>query len=323
MDCLNPRTLLIENYSNMCNSHHLIPIFTDVITNHMNVRQELKLKVLQGKEGKNNHRVLRCIITGPKTAYDVYKLAEEELEYSTSNRRLRDLTKMGYLSRISSDIIPQGRAGKTLYGFTLRGAIAALFFTDDLTDKEWQMLIENHTKNNSLLALFHKAMECGLSIKEIKDLLVVPLLNGVKSGFLNLDAEENILAVNSVFTLLKGMERTVGDLQSKKRIKFIEAIFHYGQTLSFEKYFGSMMIVMLGMITLRYISNDKMVSRLFENKGGEISLGCPAFEFSDKELEKIFPFLNSYYSDVAWKSIQAFRELSSFLYGAYDCYGEG
>lgn len=284
--------------------------------------QEIKLKVIRGKAGKNNYQVFRGLITGPKTAYDVYKSAEEELEYSTSNRRLRNLTKTGYLIRILQPAT-SGRNPKTLYGFTLRGSITALFFTDGLTDGEWQMFIKNHAKNNSLLGLFQKATECGLSIKEIKDLLVLPLLNDVKSGFLNLEAEENILAVNSVFTLLKGMEKSVGKLQDKKRVRFLEAIFDYGQTLSFEKYFGSMMIVMLGMITLRYISKDKMVSRLFEKDGEEISLGSPAWEFSDRQLKKIFPFLDSRYSDVAWKSIQAFRELSSFLYDAYDCYGEG
>lgn len=281
---------------------------------------QTKLDVFRGKQGKNNYRVLKNLLAGPRTAYDIHRSANEEMEYSTSNRRLRDLTKAGFLLQIN--ITTKTGRKRIHYGFTMKGTIAALSFgNDELDEREWIQTIRNNSKANFLFGLFDEALSLGLSIATIKHIFVASLLKGVRNGFLNLAADEDILAVNCGILLVKGLEEGVGSIDREKRRRVVEALYKYCQKLPFERYFGTMTTVMLGIITHRYLSTSKVFSRLFaRDENGDITYTFRPL--SDRQADNLFPFLSSYYSEVAWKSIQAFREMAALLYAVYDEYGE-
>ncbi|MEW5840981.1 MAG: hypothetical protein AB1753_08255 [Thermoproteota archaeon] len=286
----------------------------------MMAQQQARLDIFQGKEGRNNYRVLKNLLAGPKTAYDIHKSAEDEMEYSTSNRRLRDLAKTGYISRIS---LPNKTGRKRIhYAFTMRGAIAALSFAnDELDNRAWVLLIRNHSSANPMFGLFDRVLGFGLSVTDIKRIFVAPLLEGTRNGFLNLAADEEILAVNCGILLVKGLEKEVTSIEKEKRREVVETLYKYCQKLPFERYFGTMTTVLLGIITHRYISTSKVFARLFaRDEDGDIRYTFRPL--SDRQADKLFPFLSSHYSEVALKSIQAFREMASLLYAVYDEYGE-
>lgn len=281
---------------------------------------QTKLDVFRGKQGRNNYQVLKNLLTGPRTAYDVHRSTDEKMEYSTSNRRLRDLTKTGFLLQID---MPSKTGRKTIhYAFTMKGAIAALSFgNDELDEREWILVIRNNSKANPIFGLFDKVLRFGLSISDIKRIFVAPLLEGIRNGFLNLAADEDILAVNCGILLVKGLEKGVGSIEKENRHKVVETLYKYCLKLPFERYFGTMTTVMLGIITHRYLSTSKVFARLFaRDENGDIQYTFRPL--SDRRADNLFPFLSSYYSEVAWKSIQAFREMASLLYAVYDEYGE-
>jgi hypothetical protein len=177
-------------------------------------------------------------------------------------------------------------------------------------------------KASSLFALFDKAIGLGLTVSDIKRVFILPMLDGIRNGFLNLDAEEDILTVNMGILLVKGLQEGVGSLEKQKRGKVIEAVYKYCQKLPFEKYFGTMTTVILSIITHRYLSTSKVFSKLFvRDERGDLRYTFTPF--SDRQADKHFPFMDSHYSEVAWKSIQAFREMASLLDIVYDAYGEG
>ncbi len=261
-------------------------IFAGAIPTDIMASQQASLEIFRGKEGRNNYRVLKNLLGGPKTAYDIHKSAHEEMEYSTSNRRLRDLTTAGYLSQIN---MPNKTGRKRIhYAFTMKGAIAALSFAnDELDDRTWVLLIRNNAGANPMFGLFDKALGFDLSIADIKRVFVAPLLEGMRNGFLNLAADEDILAVNCGILLVKGLEVGVSSIEKEKRRKVVEALYGYCQKLPFERYFGTMTTVMLGIITHSYLSTSRVFTRLFaRDENGDIRYTFRPL--SDRQADKLF-----------------------------------
>jgi len=110
-----------------------------------------KIPVFSGRASDNNVQIIKSIaLSGPVLKYDVYK--DIKGEYSTTNRRIDDLFRKGYLAK-SGERKTQRGVLETRYGLTWIGLIASLAI--------------NEVRENAL-EIMEKHLT-GLNIKSMQD----------------------------------------------------------------------------------------------------------------------------------------------------------
>lgn len=130
---------------------------------HTNFDELVKVKIpaLGSKASTNNRLILEYIaLNGPKLPYDVHKdLEYDSNQYSTVNRRIRDLKKDGYLAEAGKRTTERGKQEEeTMYGLTWRGFVASI------TERKVRENILQVLKKNPLLIIPSK--ELVLSVLE-------------------------------------------------------------------------------------------------------------------------------------------------------------
>lgn len=276
--------------------------------------------IFRGKAGKHNSLVIRALLAGPKTAYDLYRQNEQSLEYSTSNRRLRSLEEGGYVDRGAKEFGPDrpGRR-KIHYSLSFKGSLTALLLQPPLSEKEFVALVGNCSAVNSAYGLFVRLMSLGVPAKSIWESFGEQLKGAIEKGRISLDAGNKTLEVFIAFELMKGIEKPTKELPEKRR-EIVEAVYDFVGSCPFEGFFGNMTVVMLGAIAQRYLRTSKAFHRIYTRIGGDIRFTFNPL--SDEDAAKVLPFLDPTYSRIANETWRVFNELSSFVYTMYDEYGE-
>ena len=155
-----------------------------------------------GKAGRHNSTIIRSLLNGPRTAYDLYKQNEDTLEYSTSNRRLRSLEQEGLVARADENLNPTpGGRKKIHYALTLKGSMAALLLEPTLTEEEFVTLLESYEATNPSYRLFRRLVTLGLPAKSVWGVFAEQLKESIESGRVNLNASDKVVEVSVAFEL--------------------------------------------------------------------------------------------------------------------------
>lgn len=148
-----------------------------------------------------NGQIIRHLaLNGPSLIYSVAKdlasRSQTKVHYPTVNRRMHELVRRDYLQKVGTRATKAG-APADLYATTLRGDFAALAGMPDSEDentvmspKEIREVIANaSSREGSPFVLLTHIRGEGQSAAELVDKELVPeIVNGVKNGYLNLDA---------------------------------------------------------------------------------------------------------------------------------------
>jgi DNA-binding HxlR family transcriptional regulator len=276
--------------------------------------------IFRSKAGKHNSLVIRALAGGSKTAYDLYRMNEEALQYSTSNRRLRSLENGGYVTREAREL-GQGRSGrgKIHYNLSFKGSLAALLLQPPLSEKEFVTLVGSCQAVNHAYELFGNLLNLGVSAKSIWENFGEQLKRAIENGRINLNAEDKTLEVFVAFELVRSIGKPTRE-HPEKRKEIVEAVYDFVGSCPFENFFGDMTVVMLGAIAQRYLKTNRAFHRIYTRVNGDIR-----FTFNplnDEDAVKVLPFLDPTYSRIANETWRVFSELSSFVYTMYDEYGE-
>lgn len=287
---------------------------------HAAVSRTPRNPLFRGKAGKHNSLVIRALVGGPKTAYDLYKLNEGALEYSTSNRRLRSLEKDGYVVRRASELLQvRQRRKKILYDLSFRGSLAALLLQPPLSEGEFVALVRNHMTVNPSYTLFGSLLDLGVPAKSVWVSFGKRLKDAIEVGRVNMNTESDILRVFVAFELMRSVGEPANAFPDKRK-EIVEAVYDFVENCPFERFFGNMTVVVLGAIAQRYLETSRAFHRIYTRVDGDIRYTFNPLD--DKEAVKVLPFLDPTYSRIANETWKVFSDLSSFLYTMYDEYGE-
>ena len=276
--------------------------------------------MFRGKAARHDRMVIRGLLDGPQSAYDLYKQNEDVLEYSTSNRRLRNLEQQGLVARIKEEpgTVPGGRR-KIRYNLTLKGSMAALLLEPVLTGMEFEALLKNYKTVNPTYELFHRLMNLGISSKSIWSIFGVQLRDSIQIGRINLGASDKVLKVLVAFELIKSIGEPMKELPDRRK-EVVEAVYDFVESCPFEKFFGNMTVVILGAIAQRYLKTNAAYRCVFAKVNGDLVYTFNPLD--DKRALGFLPFLDSDYSRIANETCQVFKDLSSFVWVMYDEFGE-
>lgn len=279
---------------------------------------DLSKAIFAGKSGTHNSCVVRTLINGPKTAYDLHKANEDAMEYSTSNRRLRSLERLDIVARHNGQRDSGGRK-KINYRLTFKGSIAALLLTPALTDTEFITLLRHYSDLNRSYNLFDKLMGMRVSIDAIRSAFEQQIKDALQTGRLSLDAEDKTLEVLIMFELMKSIAKPMDEDTNNKR-RIVEAVYNFVKSCPFESVFGNMTVVILAAIAQSYLRNNGAYRRMFVKIDGKSRYTFNPL--NDDQALEVMPFLDPTYSKVANESWKVFSDLSSFIYTMYDEFGE-
>lgn len=148
-----------------------------------------------------NGQIIRHLaLNGPSLIYSVARdlgsRSQTKIHYPTVNRRMHDLLRREYLQKAGTRTTKAG-VPADLYATTIRGDFAALAGMPDfdgensaMSPKEIRQVIANASlSEGSPFVLLANILGEGQSAAVLVDRELVPeIVNGVKNGYLNLDA---------------------------------------------------------------------------------------------------------------------------------------
>lgn len=153
-----------------------------------------------------NGQIIRHLaLNGPSLIYSVAKdlasRSQTKVHYPTVNRRMHELVHREYLQKVGTRATKAG-APADLYATTLRGDFAALAGMPAneggnvvMSPKEIRQVIANaSSREGSPFVLLAHMLGEGQSAAELVDKELIPeIVNGVRNGYLNLDALEGVI----------------------------------------------------------------------------------------------------------------------------------